>query len=61
MTCASEIVVFISGASVDVDANAGEGIWKVLGGDPYSVTERRYLVELCWFLWWRRRKVGCCR
>ena len=46
MAYAADAVVFVAGASVDVDSNAGEGAWEGFAGDADAIFEGCDLVEV---------------
>ena len=50
MRYAAEVLVLISGTSVDVNSNAGKVAWKSFGGDADAVWKCCYLIKFCWVL-----------
>lgn len=46
MAYAADAVVFVAGAGVDVDSNAGEGAWEGFAGDADAIFESGDLVEV---------------
>lgn len=50
MTRPAQIFVFEARPGVNVDSDAGEGVWKRLGRDADSIGESGDIVELCGFL-----------
>ena len=47
---AAQVLVLISGTSIDVNSNAREVTWKSFGGDANAVWEGSYFVEFRWVL-----------